>query len=94
VFEHSFTVTCDGGALQNGTPQAQGFASYLLESRTGKRQIVRLGDLPGVTTNNQAEYVALILRLVDLRGGSSGQARARAATAWRSAPIPSSWSAS
>jgi ribonuclease HI len=40
----------------------------LLQSRTGKRQLVRLNDLPGVTTNNQAEYVALISALVDLRG--------------------------
>ena len=68
MFEYSFTVISDGGCLQNGTQQAHGYASYLLESRTGKRQIVRLDDLPGVTTNNQAEYVALISALVDLRG--------------------------
>ena len=68
MFEYSFTVVSDGGCLQNGTQQAHGYASYLLESRTGKRQIVRLSDLPGVTTNNQAEYVALISALVDLRG--------------------------
>jgi ribonuclease HI len=68
MFEYSFTVISDGGCLQNGTQQAHGYASYLLESRTGKRQIVRLSDLPGVTTNNQAEYVALISALVDLRG--------------------------
>jgi ribonuclease HI len=29
---------------------------------------VRLNNLPHVTTNNQAEYVALISALVDLRG--------------------------
>jgi ribonuclease HI len=40
----------------------------LLQSRTGKRQIVRLRDLSGVTANNQAEYVALISALIDLRG--------------------------
>ena len=68
MFEYSFTVTCDGGCLGNGAIEAHGYASYLLESRTGKRQIVRLSDLPGVTTNNQAEYVALISALVDLRG--------------------------
>jgi ribonuclease HI len=66
--ESQYHVWCDGGALQNGTEEAQGYASYLLESRTGKRQIVRLNDLPGVTTNNEAEYVALISALVDLRG--------------------------
>jgi ribonuclease HI len=30
--------------------------------------VIRLTGLPGVTTNNQAEYVALISALVDLRG--------------------------
>jgi ribonuclease HI len=30
--------------------------------------MVRLTDLPGVTTNNQAEYIALISALIDLRG--------------------------
>jgi ribonuclease HI len=35
---------------------------------TGKRQNVRLADLPGVMTNNEAEYVALISALVNLRG--------------------------
>ena len=68
MFEYSFVAICDGGCLQNGTQEAHGYASYLLESRTGKRQIVRLSDLPGVTTNNEAEYVALISALVDLRG--------------------------
>jgi ribonuclease HI len=68
VFEYSFVVTSDGGCLQNGTQEAHGYASYLLQSRTGKKQLVRLTDLPGVTTNNEAEYVALISALVDLRG--------------------------
>jgi len=48
----------------------------LLAACTGKRQTVRLNDLPGVTTNtakeavlrNEAEYVAFISALVDLRG--------------------------
>ena len=66
--DHLYRIWADGGALQNGTRDAQGYASYLLESRTGKRQIVRLNDLPGVTTNNEAEYVALLSALVDLRG--------------------------
>jgi ribonuclease HI len=63
-----YCVYCDGGCLQNGTQEAHGYASYLLQSRKGKRQTVRLRDLPGVTTNNQAEYVAPISALVDLRG--------------------------
>jgi ribonuclease HI len=61
-------VKCDGGCLQNGTKEAEGYASYSLETRSGQKQVVRLTDLPGVTTNNQAEYIALISALVDLRG--------------------------
>ena len=68
MFDYAYHLYSDGGCLQNGARKAHGYASYLLESRTGKRQIVRLSDLPGVTTNNQAEYVALISALVDLRG--------------------------
>jgi ribonuclease HI len=66
--EYAYVVRCDGGCLQNGTHHAQGYASYSLEAYTGQKQMVRLTDLPGVTTNNQAEYVALISALVDLRG--------------------------
>ncbi len=76
-----YRVFCDGGCLGNGAPQAQGFASYLLESRTGQRQIVRLSNLPGVTANNKAGYVALIAPWSTCAGGSSGQARAGATTA-------------
>ena len=68
MFEYSYVAYCDGGCPRNGTQEAQGYASFLLESRTGQRQVVRLTDLPGVTTNNEAEYVALISALVDLRG--------------------------
>ena len=67
MFEAHYRICCDGGCSHNGTQQAQGYASYLLETRAGKTQIVRLPNLPGVKTNNQAEYVALISALVDLR---------------------------
>ena len=66
--EAQYRVWCDGGCANNGTQEAHGYSSYSLEACTGKRQIIRLADLPGVTTNNQAEYVALISALVDLRG--------------------------
>ena len=68
MFETHYHVCCDGGCSQNGTQQAQGYASYFLEARSGQKQVVRQTDLPGVTTNNEAEYVALISALVDLRG--------------------------
>lgn len=68
MFDYAYRVWADGGCAQNGTREARGYASYLLQSRTGKKQLVRLNDLPGVTTNNEAEYVALISALVDLRG--------------------------
>jgi ribonuclease HI len=67
--EAQYRVWCDGGCANNGNRGlARGYASYLLTTRTGKRQTVRLNDLPGVTTNNEAEYVAFISALVDLRG--------------------------
>ena len=66
--EAQYQVWCDGGCANNGSRQARGFASFLLKACTGKQQTVRLDDLPGVTTNNEAEYVAFISALVDLRG--------------------------
>ena len=72
MFDYSYHVWADGGCLQNGTQEAHGYASYLLASRTGKRQVVRLTDLPNVSTKQRvcdpAEYVALISALVNLRG--------------------------
>lgn len=68
MFDTQYRVYCDGGCSQNGSREARAYASYSLEARTGQKQIVRLNDLPGVTTNNEAEYVAFISALVDLRG--------------------------
>lgn len=67
--EAQYRVWCDGGCANNGNRGlARGYASFLLETCTGKQQTVRLDNLPGVTTNNEAEYVAFISALVDLRG--------------------------
>jgi ribonuclease HI len=68
VFDTGYCIYCDGGCSQNGSQEARAYASYSLEARTGQKQVVRLKDLPRVTTNNEAEYVALIFALVDLRG--------------------------
>jgi ribonuclease HI len=68
MFEYSYKVVSDGGCRGNGTRDAQAFASYSLETRTRRKHIARLTDMPGVTTNNEAEYVAFISALVDLRG--------------------------
>lgn len=68
MFDYAYHVLADGGCAHNGTQAAQGYASYSLESRTGQRHMVRLANLPCVTTSNQAEYVAPISALVDLRG--------------------------
>jgi ribonuclease HI len=68
VFDTQYRIYCDGGCSQNGTREARAYASYSLESRAGQRQVVRLNDLPNVSTNNEAEYVAFISALVDLRG--------------------------
>jgi ribonuclease HI len=85
---------CDGGCSNYGTQQAQGYASYCLETRSGQKQVVRLSALPVVSSNNQAEYVALISALDDLRGRSERAGKSRAGTACSSTPIRSSWSES
>ena len=66
--EAQYKIWSDGGCAGNGSREARAYASFLLAARSGKRQVVRLTDLPGVSTNNEAEYVALISALVDLRG--------------------------
>lgn len=63
VFEFDYLVVSDGGSRGNGS-QNDGFGSYYLESRDGRRQTVRL-DL-GTATNNEAEYRTLIAALADL----------------------------
>jgi ribonuclease HI len=68
VSQADYTLYSDGACPGNGTESARAYASYSMEVRTGQKQIVRLTDLPHVTTNNEAEYVALISALVDLRG--------------------------
>lgn len=68
MFNAQYRVYCDGGCSLNGTQQARGYASYCLQTRSGLKQVVRLNDLPGAMTNNEAEYFALISALVDLRG--------------------------
>lgn len=66
--EAQHLVWCDGDCSNNNTQQAQGYASYRLKTRMGQKQVVCLTDLPGVSTNNEVEYVALVSALVDLRG--------------------------
>ena len=60
-----YTITFDGGSKNNGTPDAQGYGSYQINTRTGQSVIERLEFGPGVT-NSEAEYHALIGGLVDL----------------------------
>jgi hypothetical protein len=57
-----------GGCANNGSGEARAHASYLLVVCTGQQQLVRPSDLPNVSINNQAEYIALVSALVDLRG--------------------------
>ncbi len=60
-----YTITFDGGSKNNGAPDAHGYGSYQIKTRTGQSVIERLEFEPG-TTNNEAEYHALIGGLVDL----------------------------
>ena len=64
-FEFDFLAVVDGGALLNGA-ENQGYGSYQLSTRDGRKQTVRL-EL-GTATNNEAEYRTLIAALKDLIG--------------------------
>ena len=65
MFEYDFLAIFDGGSRGNGAAN-QGYGSYHLSTRDGKKQTIRL-DL-GTATNNEAEYRTLIVALKDLTG--------------------------
>jgi probable phosphoglycerate mutase len=65
MFEYDFLITCDGGSRGNGAAN-EGYGSYYLANRDGRRQTVRL-EL-GTATNNEAEYRTLIAAMEDLAG--------------------------
>jgi ribonuclease HI len=67
MFEHDYLLRCDGGARNAGTAESTGYGSFCLESRTGRKETVRLDFGRGVT-NNEAEYRTLIAGLRDLLG--------------------------
>lgn len=60
-----YSISTDGGALGNGTEDAQGYGSYQIETQDGRKVIERLDFGLGIT-NNVAEYKALIAALKDL----------------------------
>ena len=64
-----YTLTFDGGASNNGRAEAgysgRSYGSYQLKTAGGKSQVVRLEFEDG-TTNNEAEYKALVAGLTDL----------------------------
>lgn len=66
MFEPDFLIVSDGGSRGNGA-QGDGFGSYHLENRDGRKQTIRLEFGLGVT-NNEAEYRTLIAALKDLVG--------------------------
>jgi ribonuclease HI len=63
VFEFDYLITCDGGSRGHGAAN-HGYGSYVLSTRDGQTQTVRL-DL-GTATSNEAEYQTLIAALKDL----------------------------
>lgn len=61
-----YTIVFDGGS--KGNP-GKGYGSYQISrARDDKTRIRRL-EFPGLTTNNEAEYLTLIEALTDLSGG-------------------------
>ena len=71
MFEFDYLITCDGGSRGNGATN-QGYGSYVLSTRDGQKEILRL-DL-GTATNNEAEYQTLIAALKDLSSRIQGAA--------------------
>ena len=63
MFEFDYLITSDGSSRGNGAAN-QGYGSYVLSTRDGQKQTVRL-DL-GTATSNEAEYQTLIAALKDL----------------------------
>lgn len=59
---HTVVAYVDGGCHDNGGPRSQAYGSYQI----GEAVPVRF-DLPGASTNNQAEYGALLQLLAALR---------------------------
>jgi ribonuclease HI len=57
---HHIDVYIDGGCRNNGTPDASGYCSVRIE---GRKNTLYSIDLANATTNNQAEYGALLCAL-------------------------------
>jgi hypothetical protein len=66
MFEYDSLAMVDGGSRGVG-PANEGYGSYRLSTRDGKKQTIRLDFGRGVTTN-EAEYRTLIAGLKDLVG--------------------------
>jgi ribonuclease HI len=65
---YKYVIHVDGSSLDNGTPEARGYGSCMIEREgaTGQRHIS--WNFPGKgTTNNEAEYMALIQALEYLK---------------------------
>jgi ribonuclease HI len=57
---HKVVVWLDGGCRNNGSQLARGYCSVRI---VGRRDTLLTIDLPGATTNNQAELGALVCAL-------------------------------
>lgn len=56
-------IYCDGGARGNPGPAAIGYVAYRNADGTSLQEVFRYSGVIGSTTNNQAEYRALIAAL-------------------------------
>jgi ribonuclease HI len=64
----NYVIVFDGGSRNNGSRDAEGYGSYQISVPSTRQScIVRLTFSTG-TTNNEAEYKALIAALKDLKG--------------------------
>lgn len=58
--QNNFIIYTDGGARGNPGPAAIGFVIYKIGHDGSMNEVMRRGEVIGETTNNQAEYRAVI----------------------------------
>ena len=61
-----YDILCDGGCLNQGTDQASCYGSWRLRTANGKSDLISKKPFPEGMTNNQAEYLAVIMSVEDL----------------------------
>ncbi len=68
------TLICDGGSLNNGTPNSIGYGSFMIYTPTYSKGKIHERQFGLGITSNEAEYMALIAALEHVRDAFSSVA--------------------